>query len=111
MYETRLQYVQAETQATFANVDLTLKRQQLAMQAKNKLDQIRLIKAKIEKLRAEKQQTVGMLAKQVREHVKIIDKAEDVSQFIIEFEKMQQEPDTLQLFMFGMFDIKVTNVS
>jgi len=52
-----------------------------------------------------------MLAKQVREHVKIIDKAEDVSQFIIEFEKMQQEPDTLQLFMFGMFDVKVTNVS
>jgi hypothetical protein len=36
---------------------------------------------------------------------------EEVSQVIIEFDKMQEEPDTLQMFMFGMFWVKVSNLT
>ena len=36
---------------------------------------------------------------------------EEVSQVIIDFEKMQEDPDTLQMFMFGMFWVKVSNLT
>ena len=30
---------------------------------------------------------------------------------LIDFDKMQEEPDTLQMFMFGMFWVKVSNLT
>ena len=49
----------------------------------------------MEKVRAAKIRAVEQLAKEVRERIKIIEKVEDVTQLIIDFDKMQEEPDTL----------------
>ena len=51
------------------------------------------------------------VAIQVREAFNKIDVMEDVSQVIIDFEKMQEDQDTLQIFMFGMFWVKVSNLT
>ena len=83
----------------------------MCMEIKRKLDRINELRERTERAKAKKLQEIEDIARQVSEAYKKVEKMEEVSQVIIEFDKMQEDPDTLQMFMFGIFWVKVSNLT